>query len=62
MGESSIWDNVKGRLQLIPIRIAYRIVWMSAKLGSPVAKGIYEAMWEANLDLPKLGKYESNSE
>lgn len=59
MTEETAFDRLRSWLALIPIRLAYRIVWLSARLGSTTARDVYRAMWDANLDLPPLKKVQS---
>lgn len=61
MRELTIWDRLKDWFEFLPLRVAYRLVWLSAKSGSRTGIDVYNAMWEANLSLPILGKNESNS-
>ncbi len=54
MGPSTIWGRVSRWFLHLPIRLAYRIVWAMASLGSRNARDVYQAMWDANLNLPLL--------
>jgi hypothetical protein len=59
MGGLSILEHIKWWIYAIPTRIAYRIIWLGVKLGSPISKNVYDVMWNVNLNLPEL-KNESN--
>ena len=54
MGQSSFWRNVCRWIGGLPIMLAYRIVWAAARLNIGSAREVYRAMWDANLDLPRL--------
>ena len=54
MGEPTILGDLRAWVAGLPISIAYRIVWLSARLGSRHGRAVYDAMWEANLSLPLL--------
>lgn len=54
MSESTIWKRALLWLEGLPVRLAYRIIWITAKLGSRNARGVQRAMWDAGLNVPPL--------
>jgi hypothetical protein len=54
MSESSFWERAADWFAYLPVRLAYRIIWVAARLNLGSARQVYAAMWEANLDLPAL--------
>jgi hypothetical protein len=54
MMPSTLWERVAGWFAYLPVRLAYRIVWLAAVLNLRAARDVYAAMWEANLALPPL--------
>lgn len=56
MGEHSLYRRAMDWLCTRFAYVAYRLIWLGAKTGNPTARDIYRAMWDANLDLPKLNK------
>lgn len=54
MEPSSKWDELRGWVAHLPLRFAFRIVWLCARLNLGGARAVYAAMWDANLDLPPL--------
>ena len=54
MTPSTLWGRTASWLLGLPIALAYRIVWLMARLGSRNGRDVYRAMWDANLDLPPL--------
>ena len=41
-------------LAMLPIRLAYRLVWLVALTGSATGQRVYRAMWDSDLDLPPI--------
>jgi hypothetical protein len=41
-------------IMYLPIRFAFRIIWLMVIAGNDTAKNVYAAMWDANLDMPLL--------
>ena len=56
MSGPTLWERFRSWAAYLPIRLAYRIIWLTAKAGSPDARAVYHAMWGVNLDLPPLAK------
>lgn len=54
MGPLSIWKRISLWLEERPIVLSYRIIWLSALLGSSIAKDVHKAMWDARLNIPTL--------
>ncbi len=54
MSAPTLWGEASRWLCGLPIAFAYRIVWAMAKLGNRTARDVYRAMWDANLDLPRI--------
>lgn len=54
MNPSTTLERLVDWAMHLPIRLAYRIVWLTALTGHSNARAVYDAMWEANLNLPKL--------
>jgi hypothetical protein len=54
MIEETLWDRIRDWFGYLPIRLAYRIIWLAARLNMGSARCVYRAMWNANLDLPPL--------
>lgn len=61
MGKPTIWERLTGWLAMLPIRLAYRLVWLAACTRNRTARDVYAAMWDANLDLPPLRKAPSRA-
>lgn len=53
-GEPTIWERFVGWLGLLPVRLAYRLIWLAALTGNPTARSVYSAMWRMYLDLPRI--------
>ncbi|MHB9878270.1 hypothetical protein ACSMXM_01195 [Pacificimonas sp. ICDLI1SI03] len=58
MNSETFMDRALAWLGMLHIRLAYRIVWLGARLGHNPSYWVYRAMWDANLDLPPLPKKE----
>lgn len=56
MGPQNRWRDVFDWVAMLPVRLAFRLVWLVALLGHRDARAVYQAMWDAELDLPSLGK------
>lgn len=54
MGKATLWDRLSGWIAHLPIRLAYRLVWLTAKAGSRNARDVHRAMWDASLNVPPL--------
>ena len=52
MKPTTIWENLTGWLAYLPVRLAYRIIWLTARLGGRAAKAVEEAMWDGGLGVP----------
>jgi hypothetical protein len=52
MGELSIWRELVLWLAALPVRLAYRIIWLTGLLGSRNARDVQRAMWDAGLSVP----------
>lgn len=50
----TILERVADWLAYLPVRLAYRIIWLAARLNLGAARAVYAAMWDANLALPPL--------
>jgi hypothetical protein len=50
----TLWETIVGWLAALPVRLAYRIIWLTAKLGSRNARDVQRAMWDAGLSIPPL--------
>lgn len=48
----SLWS----RLTFLPVWIAFRLIWLSAKLRNDDAEAVYVAMWGAYIDLPPIAR------
>jgi hypothetical protein len=48
----TIWERITGWFGYLPVRLAYRIVWLTARLGGRTARAIEEAMWDAGIGVP----------
>lgn len=53
MGSHSIWKRLLDWFAALPVRLAYRLIWLTAKLGSRNAKDVSNAMWNAGLNIPR---------
>ena len=53
MSELTLWRRIADWFAYLPVRFAYRIIWLSARLNLGSARQVYAAMWEANLALPE---------
>ena len=53
MSEPSIWDDLRRWLEGLPVALAYRIIWLTGKLGSRNARDVQQAMWDAGLSVPE---------
>lgn len=56
MDERAWKDNFIGWLNYLPVRLAFRIIWLCARMGNATAIDIYKAMWKAELDLPVIDR------
>lgn len=54
MGPIPLWKRALYWLSYQPVALAYRIIWLTAKLGSGNARDVHAAMWDANLAVPPL--------
>jgi hypothetical protein len=52
MGELTVFERFAGWLAALPVRLAYRLVWLTAVLGSRNARDVQRAMWNAGLSVP----------
>ena len=53
MSEATLFDRVTGWLAALPVRFAYRVIWLTGKLGSRNARDVQQAMWDAGLSVPQ---------
>lgn len=56
MNPPSLWRRVADWFAYLPVRLAYRIIWLAARLNLGAARQVYAAMWDANLALPPIRK------
>lgn len=54
MGEIGLFRRFWGWLTWLPMRLAFRIVWLMAMIGNRSAEDVYLAMWSVNLALPRI--------
>jgi hypothetical protein len=54
MSELTIWQRALMWLEGLPVRLAYRIIWLTGKLGSRNARDVQQAMWDAGLSVPTI--------
>lgn len=54
MGPISPWRRIADWAAHLPVRFAYRIIWLCARLNLGSARAVYAAMWDAHLALPPL--------
>lgn len=54
MNPLTFLERLGSWLAYLPIRFAYRIIWLCAKLNLGSARDVYRAMWDANLALPEI--------
>lgn len=57
MRANTFWDRVWSAISWIafsPVLLAFRIIWLWAKIGNQSAQDVYRAMWLMNLDLPPI--------
>ena len=55
MGSLPWYSRYVDWLVFLPVRFAFRIIWLMAKVNGD-ARDVYRAMWDANLDLPPLSQ------
>ena len=53
MGEPSLWRDVLNWFAGLPVAFAYRLIWLTGKLGSRNARDVQRAMWNAGLAVPE---------
>ena len=53
MSPNSIWRDIALWLAALPVRLAYRIIWLTGALGSRNARDVQQAMWNAGLSVPQ---------
>jgi hypothetical protein len=54
MGRLTILERVSLWLASLPVALAYRIIWLTAKLGSRNASDVLQAMWDAGLNVRRV--------
>lgn len=54
MGECTFTERVKEWLAFLPTRLAFRLVWLAALTGHSGPRAVYRAMWDAQLNLPRI--------
>jgi hypothetical protein len=52
--EDKLLNRVTWWFVMVPIYLAYRLIWLMAKTGQPSAQTIHLAMWQADLDIPPI--------
>lgn len=52
MGEPVLWREIVLWLAALPVRLAYRIIWLTG-LVSRDARDVQRAMWDAGLSVPE---------
>ena len=53
MGELTLWSRFCLWLGSLPVSLAYRIIWLTGRLGSRNARDVQRAMWDAGLNVPQ---------
>lgn len=53
MTAPTLWGEIVSWLACLPVRLAYRIIWLTGKLGSRNAQDVQRAMWDAGLNVPE---------
>ena len=48
----TLLQRIFGWFGYLPIRLAYRIIWLTARLGGRAGKAVEEGMWDAGLGVP----------
>lgn len=59
MNPPTLWGRLSDAMGMVPIAIAYRLIWLAARLRLGSARDVYSAMWDANLALPPLKGHSS---
>lgn len=54
MAPNSIFREILDWFALLPVRLAYRLIWLIALTGHRDAQAVYRAMWDAQLNLPPI--------
>lgn len=52
MHRTTLMERVLGWLGLLPVRLAYRIIWLTARIGGRTARAAEVTMWDAGLAVP----------
>ena len=52
MRPSTLWEQITGWFGFLPVRLAYRIIWLTARLGGQTARAVEAAAWDAGLGVP----------
>lgn len=52
MRPSTIWERLLGWFGCLPLRFAYRVIWLTAVLGGKTAREVQRAMWDAGFAVP----------
>lgn len=52
MRPSTLWEQITGWFGYLPVRLAYRIIWLVARMGGQTARAVEEAAWDAGLGVP----------
>jgi hypothetical protein len=45
-------ERLLGWFGYLPVRLAYRIIWLTARLGGRTAKAVEESAWDGGLGVP----------
>lgn len=53
MNKLTIFTRIKEWLAYLPVRTAFRIIWVTAKMGGHSARNVHLAMHDAWLDVPE---------
>lgn len=53
MDRETTWERFASWAAYLPLRLAYRIVWLCARFNLGSGRDVYRAMWDANLALPE---------
>lgn len=62
MGEWTLWDRFVSWLEYLPVRLAFRIIWLAALVRLPSAESVYVIMWRDHLDLPRINRLIKSAE
>jgi hypothetical protein len=56
VAEPSIFARLLSEILWLPMRLAFRLVWLMALVGNRSAEDVYLAMWSVNLNLPPINR------